>query len=199
MKTQTYVPFVVFWIRPAWSTLEQGKKLQHVLLDRVAKFPSFVSLTGSGFRWVGRTPLPKFLLSIPPRGRNRCARQLGGDSYGKMSLSYSRKLKDDTAILVLKVECVNPSSPRFHMNHLLRPHNLVKFQTCQSRRWVQYSGFPLGCVIRPIILMIPWSDPLANSCTFTSATNNIPTHLPPVIRAHALPRPIGPRSFESII
>ena len=63
--TQTYVPFVVFWIRPAWSSLEQGKKLQHFLLDRVAKFTSFVSLTGSGFRWVRRTPLPKFLLSTP--------------------------------------------------------------------------------------------------------------------------------------
>ena len=67
VKTQVCVSFVVFWIRPAWSTLEQGKKLQHFLLDRVAKFPSFVSWTGSGFRWVGRTPLPKFLLSTPPR------------------------------------------------------------------------------------------------------------------------------------
>ena len=38
MKTQTYVPFSVFWIRPAWSTLEQGKRLQHFLWDRVAKF-----------------------------------------------------------------------------------------------------------------------------------------------------------------
>ena len=28
---------------PAWSSLEQGKKLQHFLLDRVAKFTSFVS------------------------------------------------------------------------------------------------------------------------------------------------------------
>ena len=56
----------MFWIRPAWSSLEQGKKLQHFLLDRVAKFTSFVSWTGSGFRWVGRTPLPKFLLSTPP-------------------------------------------------------------------------------------------------------------------------------------
>ena len=27
------------------------------------KFTYFLSLTGSGFRWVGRTPLPKFLLS----------------------------------------------------------------------------------------------------------------------------------------
>ena len=66
VKTQTYVPFLVFLIRPAWSSLEQGKKLQHFLLERVAKFTSFVSWTGSGFRWVGRTPLPKFLLSLPP-------------------------------------------------------------------------------------------------------------------------------------
>ena len=43
VKTQTYVPFLVFWIRPAWSSLEQGEKLQHFLLDRVAKFTSFVS------------------------------------------------------------------------------------------------------------------------------------------------------------
>ena len=28
VKTQTYAPFLVFWIRPAWSSLEQGKKLQ---------------------------------------------------------------------------------------------------------------------------------------------------------------------------
>ena len=64
--TQTYVPFLVFWIWPAWYSLEQGKKLQHFLLDRVAKFTSFASWKGSGFRWVGRTPLPKFLLSTPP-------------------------------------------------------------------------------------------------------------------------------------
>ena len=31
METQTYVPFVVFWIWPAWSSLQQGKKLQHFL------------------------------------------------------------------------------------------------------------------------------------------------------------------------
>ena len=67
-KTQTYVPFLVFWIWPAWSSLEQGKKLQHFLLDRVPKFTSFVSWTGSGFRWVSQTPLPKFLLSTPPGG-----------------------------------------------------------------------------------------------------------------------------------
>ena len=66
IKTHTYRPFVVFWIRPPWSSLEQRKKLQHFLLDRVAKFTSFVSWTGSGFRWVGQTPLPKFLLSTPP-------------------------------------------------------------------------------------------------------------------------------------
>ena len=47
----------------AMSSLEQGKKLQHFLLDRVAKFTPFVSWTGSGFRW---TPLPKFLLSTDP-------------------------------------------------------------------------------------------------------------------------------------
>ena len=70
VKTQTYVPFLVFWIRPAWSSLEQGKKLQHFLLVRVAKFTSFVSWTGSGFRWVGRTPLPKFLLSTPSGSKN---------------------------------------------------------------------------------------------------------------------------------
>ena len=64
VKTQTYVQFLVFWIRPAWSSLEQGKKLQHLLLDRVAKFTSFVSWTGSGFHCVGRPPLPKFLLKF---------------------------------------------------------------------------------------------------------------------------------------
>ena len=66
VKMQTYVLFLVFWIRPDWSSLEQGKKLQHFLLDRVAKCPYFVSWTGSGFRWVGRTPLPTFLLNTPP-------------------------------------------------------------------------------------------------------------------------------------
>ena len=60
---QTYVPF---WIRPAWSSLEPSKKWQHFLLDRVPKLTSFVSWTGSGFCWVGRTPLPKFLLSTHP-------------------------------------------------------------------------------------------------------------------------------------
>ena len=45
VKKETYVPFLVFWMRPAWSSLEQGKKLQHFLLDRVAKFTSFVSWT----------------------------------------------------------------------------------------------------------------------------------------------------------
>ena len=71
VKTQTYVPLLVFWIRPAWSSLEQGKTLQHFLLDRVAKFTSFVSWTGSGFRWVGRTLLLKFLLSTHPGEKNR--------------------------------------------------------------------------------------------------------------------------------
>ena len=33
----------------AWSRLERGKKLQHFLLDRVAKLTSFVSWTGPGF------------------------------------------------------------------------------------------------------------------------------------------------------
>ena len=42
------------------SSLDQGKKLQHFLSDRVAKWTSFVSWTGSGFRWVSQTPLPKF-------------------------------------------------------------------------------------------------------------------------------------------
>ena len=76
VKTQTYVLFLVFWIRPAWSTLEQGKKLQHFLLDRVARFTSFVFWTGSGFRLVGQTPLPKFLLSTHPGGCSlvRCHR-----------------------------------------------------------------------------------------------------------------------------
>ena len=49
-----------------WFSLEQGNKLQHYLLDRVAKFTS-VSRTRSGFHWV-RTPPPPphiyiFLLS----------------------------------------------------------------------------------------------------------------------------------------
>ena len=63
---QTFVPFLALWIQPAWSRLKQGKKLQHFLLDRVAKFTSFVPWTGSGSRWVGWTPLPKFLLRTPP-------------------------------------------------------------------------------------------------------------------------------------
>ena len=54
VKTQTYA------LGESWTVT------YHFLLDRVAKFPSFVSWTGSGFRWVGRTPLPKFLLSTPP-------------------------------------------------------------------------------------------------------------------------------------
>ena len=45
--------------------LNKGK-LPHFLLDRVAKFTSFVSWTGSGLRWVAWTPLPKFLLSTTP-------------------------------------------------------------------------------------------------------------------------------------
>ena len=34
------------------------------VLTRVKRYRTF-SKTGSGFRWVGRTPLPKFLLSAP--------------------------------------------------------------------------------------------------------------------------------------
>ena len=74
VKTQTYVPFVVFWIRAAWSSLEQGKKLQHFLLDRVAKFTSFVTWTGSGFRWVGRTPYPNSCW-VPPGDQLRADRR----------------------------------------------------------------------------------------------------------------------------
>ena len=33
-----------------WFSLEQGKKRQPFLLDRIAKFTSFAALTGSGFR-----------------------------------------------------------------------------------------------------------------------------------------------------
>ena len=74
-KTQTYVPFLVFWVRPAWSSLEQGKELQHFLLDRVAKFTSFASWTGSGFRWVGRTPYPNSCwVPPPPSPRVDCTR-----------------------------------------------------------------------------------------------------------------------------
>ena len=58
--------FYCFEYGNAWSSLEQGKKLQHFLLDRVAKFTYFVSWTGSGFCWVGWTPVPKFLFSTPP-------------------------------------------------------------------------------------------------------------------------------------
>ena len=53
----------------AWSSLEQDKTLQHFLLDRVVKFTSFVSWTGSGYHWVCRTPLPiisYWLIPLPP-------------------------------------------------------------------------------------------------------------------------------------
>ena len=65
-KCKLMYRFYCFEHGNAWSSLEQGEKLQHFLLNRVAKFTSFVSWTGSGFRWVGRTPLPKFLLSTAP-------------------------------------------------------------------------------------------------------------------------------------
>ena len=68
-----YSYFYCFEYGNALSCREQGKKLQHFILDKVAKFTSFVSWTGSGFCWVGRTTLPKFLLStsgkIPGRQR----------------------------------------------------------------------------------------------------------------------------------
>ena len=48
------------------SNLEQGKQLQHFLLDRVAKFTSVVSWTGSGFHLVGRTPYPFPVEYLPP-------------------------------------------------------------------------------------------------------------------------------------
>ena len=66
MKKQTTVMYC-FEYSNACSSLEQGKKLQHLLLDRVAKF-TFVASTGSGFYWVDWTPLPKFLLSTPSPG-----------------------------------------------------------------------------------------------------------------------------------
>ena len=45
MKMQTYM----YRIRPAWSSLEQGKKLQHFLLDRVTKFTYLCLEQGQGF------------------------------------------------------------------------------------------------------------------------------------------------------
>ena len=49
VKTQTNVAFLVFWIRPAWSSLEQGKNVQYFLLDRVAKFTPLCLEQGKGF------------------------------------------------------------------------------------------------------------------------------------------------------
>ena len=43
------------------------KEIIVLSLRQGSKIYIFVSWTGSGFRWVGRTPLPKFLLSTPPR------------------------------------------------------------------------------------------------------------------------------------
>ena len=59
MRENTLISTVLsVWIRPAWSSLEQGKKLQHFLF--------FLLCVLNRFRWVGRTPLPKFLSSTPP-------------------------------------------------------------------------------------------------------------------------------------
>ena len=53
MKTQTCMcrPYY-FEHGDAWSILEQGKKLQHILLDRVTKFKSLCLEQGQG-HWVG--------------------------------------------------------------------------------------------------------------------------------------------------
>ena len=70
----------VFSIRPAWSSLEQGKKLQLFLSGGVAKFTSFMFWTGSGVRWIGQiAPMQihveweknwMYTTTIPPYHRN---------------------------------------------------------------------------------------------------------------------------------
>ena len=50
MKTQTFMCCLhCFEYSNAWSSLEQGNKLQHVLLDRVIKFKSLHLQQGQGF------------------------------------------------------------------------------------------------------------------------------------------------------
>ena len=60
--------------------LKRAKKLGHFIVDREAKF-TYLCLelpwTGSGFRWVGQTPLPKFLTGNSRYG-NRCRSNLSG-------------------------------------------------------------------------------------------------------------------------
>ena len=47
--TQTYVPIYDFEYGNAWSSVEQGKKLQHFLLDGKAKFTSSCLKQCQGF------------------------------------------------------------------------------------------------------------------------------------------------------
>ena len=65
-RVQTYVPFLVFWIRPDWSSLEQGKKLQHFLLDRVANFHLLCLEQGQGFVESAKLPYPNSCWIHPP-------------------------------------------------------------------------------------------------------------------------------------
>ena len=79
VKKEPYV-LPVFSIRPGWSSLEQGKKLQLFLSGGVAKFTSFMFWTGSGCRWVGQNaPMQihveweknwMYTTTIPPYHRN---------------------------------------------------------------------------------------------------------------------------------
>ena len=56
----------MFWIRPAWSSLEQGKKLQHFLLDRVTKFTYLCLEQGQGFVESAEPPYPNSCWVHPP-------------------------------------------------------------------------------------------------------------------------------------
>ena len=54
-----------------WSSLEQGKKLQHFLLDRVAKFISLFFEQGQGFIESAETPYPNYYLGREEQSHHR--------------------------------------------------------------------------------------------------------------------------------
>ena len=63
VKCKIMYRFLLFWIHGnAWSSFEQGKKLQHFLLDRVAKFTSLCLEQGQGFTESAELPYPNSCL-----------------------------------------------------------------------------------------------------------------------------------------
>ena len=69
---QSYVSLLLCWIiyGSAWSSLEQGKKLQHFLLDRVEKFTSLCLEQGQGFVESPEHPPTQIPDEYPPGDRS---------------------------------------------------------------------------------------------------------------------------------